>query len=463
MKNKNKNAAALTARIFAIVLAMVMIAGGIIARAEETLPEGEGAEKTELEQFIADWGESYAGGMGTKDYTIDFDSYELGTDFSTLEDLMENWIIQNATGDYITKVDGTEENKYLAFAPFAQMYLAEGLTDKYVFSADMTLPVNHGFGMFIRSTGETNVNPYFEDDKSGLGILGIGPNGIYITPNGKSLKVYVKYYDEKKSADKEMKYLNNKTVTLKTEQDFSAGFYRISIADYGTGAKIFVEGQLIATLEFSEIVDGYDEMLSEYKFYSNVKVIDNTGKQKAEVKNALVCADSSVLAFGMRINEAYVDNVVISEYQEAITDVSISGTPKTNYTVGDKFDAAGAVIVTTYESGKTKKTAISESMLEGFDTTSAGDKTVKIVFGDKEFELAITVSEPAAPTDAPVPTDAAATGEKAATSKPGDDEKTDEKKDNKPLVIGLIVGGILIVAIAIVAILLKAKSGKSKK
>ena len=462
MKNNKKNAARLTARVMTLVLALVMIAGGIIVRAEETLPEGEAAEKTELEQFIADWGESYAGGMGTKDYTLDFDSYELGTDFSTLEDLMENWVMQNATGDHITKIDGTEENKYLSFAPFAQMYLAEGLTDKYVFSADLKLPANHGFGMFIRTTGETNVNPYFEDDQSGLGIFGIGPNGIFVIPSGKSLKIFVKYYDEKKSVDKGMKYLNNKLVTLKTEQDFSAGLYRISIADYGTGAKIFVEGQLIATLEFSEIVDGYDEMLSEYKFYSNVKVIDNTGKQKAEVKNALVCAETSVLAFGMRINEAIVDNVVISEYQEAITDVSISGTPKTNYTVGDKFDAAGAVIVTTYESGKTKKTAITESMLEGFDTSSAGEKTAKIVFGDKEFELVITVAEPAAPTEAPAPTEAAATGDKAATPKP-DDEKTDNKKDNKPLIIGLVVGGILIVAIAVVAILLKAKSGKGKK
>ncbi len=455
MKTK-KTAAILTALILALVLTTGMI--GIAAEeADAGEQTAETGEKTELEQFIADWGESYEGSLGQKDYTLDFNSYELGTDFSTLEDLMDLWTVGNATGDHITAIDGTDENKYLKFAPFSQMYLAEGITDKYVFSADIKIPANQGFGIFFRTSGETNINPYFEDDQSGMNIMGLGPNGIYLIPNEKSVKIYVKYYDERKSADKGMKYLNNKTITLKTEEDFGRRFVNIAVADYGTGAKVFINGKLLATIDFAEIVSGYDELLSEDKFYSLVTVYDSTGKQKAEVKNALVSADQSVLALGMRINEAYADNIVISEYQEAVKDISIDGTPKTDYTIGEAFDAAGATIVTTYESGKTKKTAITGSMLEGFDTATAGEKTVKIVFGDKEFELKINVSEPVQETEAPTQAPVEPT---KGPDAPKEDET--EKKNNTPLIVGLIAGGVLIAAIAVVAILLKMKGAKGK-
>lgn len=447
-----------------LLLVLAVLAGGILAAvaAEDAEPGEAAATQTELEQFVADWGEPYAGAMGVENYTVDFEAFEADTDFSTVEELMEHWILTNATGEYITKVVEDKNGKYLKFAPFAQMYLEEGLTDKYVFSADLKQPANQGFGMFFRSSGEVQINPYFEDDKSGgTGIMELGPNGIYIIPNDKSVKIYVKYYDERKTADKGQKYLNNKVVTLKTSDDFGRYFTTLSIADYGTGAKIFANGALVGTIEFSNIVDGYDELFSEVRYYSTVKVLDNTGKEKATVENALVSADTSVLAFGMRISDASVDNIVISEYQEAITDVKLDGTPKTEYKVGDKFDAAGAVIVTTYESGKTKKVAINESMLEGFDTSEAGEKAVKIKYGDKEFDLNIVVSLPEDPTDAPVSTEQAGAATDAPKQTDNSGESSEEKQGpNKPLIIGLIAGGVLIVAIAAVAIILKSKSKK---
>ena len=443
----------------AILLVLVIMTGGILFSnaAEDAEPGQAEAAPTELEQFVADWGEPYEGAMGTKNYTIDFENFETDTDFSTIEELMEHWILGNATAEHITKVFEDKSGKSLKFAPFSQMFLEEGITDKYVFSADLRLPANQGFGMFFRTSGETQINPYFEDDKSGgSGVMELGPNGIYIIPNDKSIKIYVKYYDERKTADKGQKYLNNKVVTLKTADSFSKNFTTLSIADYGTGAKIFANGALVGTLEFSDIVDGYDELFSEVRYYSTVKVLDNTGKEKATVNNTLVSVDSSVLAFGMRISEAYVDNIVISEYQEAITDITLEGTPKTAYKVGDKFDAAGAVIVTTYESGKTKRVAVNESMVEGFDTSSAGEKAAKIVYGEKEFALTITVSEPEEPTEKPE-TPATAAPKPTEKTEPGETEKP---KNNKPLIIGLIAGGVLIVAIAVVALILKAKSKK---
>ncbi|MBO4326418.1 MAG: bacterial Ig-like domain-containing protein [Clostridia bacterium] len=457
MKNR-KNTKKIAAALTAAMLAFILMIGGVFAEEEKTAA-------TELEQFIADWGESYAGAMSAKDYTLDFNSFETGTDFSMIEEIMEDWIANNATGEYITKIAESGGEKYLAFAPFAQMYTAEGITDKYVFSVDLKGPESHGFGIFFRTSGETNINPYFEDDKSGQGIFGIGPNGVCLIPSGKSLKIFVKYYDEKKSADKEMKYINNKTVTVKVNANFNNEFATVSVADYGAGAKIFVNGELVATLEFSELIDSYDEYLSEYKYYSKVAVYDNTGKRKAEVKNALICADTSVLALGMRINEGYADNIVISEYPEAITSVALSGTPKTSYFVGDNFDAAGAAITVTYESGRTKRVALNANMLEGFDTSAEGNKTVTVKYMEQELTFDITVARPPEPTEAPKATDApektAENGAAPATGeKSNEGGEQDEKKNNKPLIIGLIIGGVLLAAIAVTAILLKIKTGK---
>lgn len=431
-----------------------LTAGSTRVEAAESAEEGK-TQATELEQFIADWGEPAVGLGGKTEYTIDFEDYDEGTDFSQLDDLLEDWSINNATGDHITKVASNGTNKYLEFAPFAQMYLSEGITNKYVYSCDFKAPENQGFGIFFRSSDDIGINPFFEDDQSGLGIMGLGPAGVYIIPNGKTVKIYVKYYDERKPSDAGGKYLNNKSISFKSPASFTEDFQRLSVADYGTGAKVFINGALLATLEYSELVDGYDELLSEYKYYSNVKVYDAEGKQKADVKNALVCADFSVLAVGMRINSGEVDNIAITQYEEKIAGVEIDSASKTEYLVGDNY-ASNISLIVTYESGATKKVAVGPEALEGFDTTAAGDKTVKVTYKDFDTELTIHVAEPAAPTEEPKATDAAKPTD-APKNNGGEEDRSGNKK---ALTVGLIAGGVLIAAIAVVAVLLTLKKKK---
>ncbi len=431
-----------------------LTAGSTRVEAAESAEEGK-TQATELEQLIADWGEPAVGLGGKTEYTIDFEDYDEGTDFSQLDDLLEDWSINNATGDHITKVASNGTNKYLEFAPFAQMYLSEGITNKYVYSCDFKAPENQGFGIFFRSSDDIGINPFFEDDQSGLGIMGLGPAGVYIIPNGKTVKIYVKYYDERKPSDAGGKYLNNKSISFKSPASFTEDFQRVSIADYGTGAKVFINGALLATLEYSELVDGYDELLSEYKYYSNVKVYDAEGKQKADVKNALVCADFSVLAVGMRINSGEVDNIAITQYEEKIAGVEIDSASKTEYLVGDNY-ASNISLVVTYESGATKKNAVGTEMLEGFDTSAAGEKTVKINYKGFEKELTISVKEAPVPTEAPQPTEAPKPTD-APKNNGGEDDQSGNKK---ALTVGLIAGGVLIAAIAVVAVLLSLKKKK---
>lgn len=404
---------------------------------------------SELDQFIAGWGEPTEGIGGKAGYIIDFEDYEAETDFTQLEDLKEDWILENATGAHITHIKEENGNKVLQFAPFSQMILMEGITNRYVFSCNANLGGEQGFGIFIRSTGETAINPYFEDDASGHDIKGIGPAGIYIIPNHDILRCYIKYYDEEKSPDANGKYLNNEVIEIKAPDSFFSGYQRLSFADYGNGARVFVNGKFVASFEFSNVVDGYDELLSECRYYSNVAVFDADGNKVGEVQNAMVCADYSVLALGMRIDTAYIDNISITEYEYKIAGIEIDASSKTDYLVGDGY-TGGINIVINYENGTKKNVAAAAEALEGFDTSSVGDKKVKVNYKGVEAELTIHVSEPPKPTEEPKATENANTNQNS-------EEKS---KSNKPLTVGLIVGGVLLAAIAVAVILVAKKKKK---
>ena len=436
-----------------IILIALLVTGCIGGSAVFAAEEAPADAVTDLDAFISGWGESVAGVL-PKDYRETFDEYEKGADFAEIEALGEYWIIGNATGDHITRVNESKGNKFLKFAPFGQMYLFDGITNKYVFSYDVRQPANQAMGGFFRSSGEVNINPYYEDDRSGFEIMGIGPSGIFLIPHETSVKIYVKYYDESKSADREGKYVNNKLFTIKTEENFTKDFVNVAVADYGTGAKIFINGKLLCTFEFSDIVSGYEELLSECSYYSRVKLTDAGGSELGEVSDALVCADFSVLAFGMRINEGYIDNISVSEYEDPVEKIEIEGTPRSEYAVGDKFESSGAKLVVTFGNGTTKKIDITEDMLEGFDTSSEGQIKYSVNYKGQKVELSAGVSAEKPTEEPPATADATA----AATDKPaGDDSNGEKKSQNMPLIVGLIIGAVLIVAIIAVLLITKLR------
>ena len=178
--------------LISVLLALTLTVGiAVFAEDGAEAAESSEAAETAAEAAIRALGEPVS------DYKEDFESYAAGTDFSEIEELQEKWIVTNALSDYTTKVVNTAVNgNYLYFRPFAQMYLEDGIVNKYVFSFDAKVPANQGFGIFFRSSGEADINPYFEDDNSGFGIQGIGPSGIFIIPSGTKVKVFVKFCDE---------------------------------------------------------------------------------------------------------------------------------------------------------------------------------------------------------------------------------------------------------------------------
>ena len=82
----------------------------------------------------------------------------------------------------------------------------------------------------------------------------------------------------------------------------------------------------------------------------------------------------------------------------AVSAVAVTGFDL-DYTVGDEF--AGGTLLVIYADGSTKEVALTADMLEGFDTSSVGEKQVTIAYAGKTAQIAVTVE--AAPTPEPTP------------------------------------------------------------
>ncbi len=80
--------------------------------------------------------------------------------------------------------------------------------------------------------------------------------------------------------------------------------------------------------------------------------------------------------------------------------IEISGDYRTEYTVGDEFDKTGVVVTATREDGSTKNVSAGAEFA-GFDSETAGEKTVTVSYGGKSAELTVTVKEPPTVTVTP--------------------------------------------------------------
>ncbi len=79
----------------------------------------------------------------------------------------------------------------------------------------------------------------------------------------------------------------------------------------------------------------------------------------------------------------------------AVDTVTVSTVPtKTEYTVGDTFDVTGGKLTVTYTGGKEAETIdLTAEMCTGFDSTTAGTKTITVTYEGKTATFEVTVKE----------------------------------------------------------------------
>ena len=84
----------------------------------------------------------------------------------------------------------------------------------------------------------------------------------------------------------------------------------------------------------------------------------------------------------------------IETYHQSVKSIEINTVPdKKEYNIGEKLDVTGGKLTVTYDNGETGTIDIKSDMCKGFDSTTAGTKTVTVTYEGKTTTFTVTVKE----------------------------------------------------------------------
>lgn len=85
---------------------------------------------------------------------------------------------------------------------------------------------------------------------------------------------------------------------------------------------------------------------------------------------------------------------VATDRKSSVTSISLSAAPtKTNYFIGEPLDVTGGKVTVTRQAGPDEIIDLTANMVTGFDSETAGTKTLTITYQEKTTTFDITVSE----------------------------------------------------------------------
>ena len=96
---------------------------------------------------------------------------------------------------------------------------------------------------------------------------------------------------------------------------------------------------------------------------------------------------------------ADAQNLTRTDVASAAVKLTVSGSYKTEYTVGEKLDLTGMVLTITYDDGSAKEVPVSEAEITGFDSKTPGEKTLLIKHSNLSTSIKVTVKKAAGTID----------------------------------------------------------------
>ena len=129
---------------------------------------------------------------------------------------------------------------------------------------------------------------------------------------------------------------------------------------------------------------------TSYKLPSNS---DFTAPEGYQFDHWLVKIGSNdPVAYGPNDSFAIEDNTLIMPvWAPQLTSISVSGTYKTEYEIGESFDDTGIVVTGHYFDSTEDSINLWEVEFTGFDSSSAGTKTITVSYGGKTTTIQVTV------------------------------------------------------------------------
>lgn len=327
----------------------------------------------------------------------DFSGLADGVKFADYGELKKEW-----TADQATQYETVGAKGSLYFGPFAQLILNRRLTGPYVFTSSVKAPNNQYFGVFVRSTGEyLSGVTYYEHDgittESGdADNEGIGATGIYVMPRADRLMLCVKTADSTQP-----KGIGTDKTYFDLETDFSAGFTALTFTDDGETVAVSVADKPVCTVEMSGRSE--TDFMSSFAVFTKAVIRDPSGNTVKTVENCRISADFSVLAYGMRINHANVDDISVTEYEKkapetepplGIRRVDIKCQPeKYEYLLGEELDLSDTFLEVTYENGVKEDVKVTPDMVEGFDSSKTGSQVLTVRYAGTSAAYSVFIVE----------------------------------------------------------------------
>ena len=137
---------------------------------------------------------------------------------------------------------------------------------------------------------------------------------------------------------------------------------------------------------------------------------ENTGAQTANIgttmyvgKSIVTNADSffkgtvsEILIYDRALSDVEIEQIntyLTQKYVTALDSITVTGPTKTQYEIGDELDLAGLVVTAHYSDGS--EAAVADYEVSGFDSTTAGEKTITVAYQGKTATFTVNVKEAA--------------------------------------------------------------------
>ena len=107
---------------------------------------------------------------------------------------------------------------------------------------------------------------------------------------------------------------------------------------------------------------------------------------------------SEILIYDRALSDAEIEQVntyLTQKYVTSLESITVSGPTKTQYEIGDELDLTGLVVTAHYSDGS--EAAVEDYEVSGFDSSTAGEKTITVTYQGKTAAFKVTVKEPEKP------------------------------------------------------------------
>ena len=146
--------------------------------------------------------------------------------------------------------------------------------------------------------------------------------------------------------------------------------------EYEIGDELDLTG-LVVTAHYS---DGSEAAVEDYE-------VSGFDSSTAGEKTITVTYQDKTTAFTVNVKEAAP--VVTLE------SITVTGPNKTEYEIGEKLDLTGLVVTAHYSDGNEKVLSAGDYEVSGFDSSTAGEKTITVTYQDKTTTFTVNVKEAA--------------------------------------------------------------------